>query len=209
LIGIGVFYRFFTQIYEEPKSISRQSKFHSSDYLIRGNIMNMEDLRAQYQQMSFEELQKLKREAALTDEVMAILSDVIDSKDPAKTEKELNKQVNDNKPVRNQNEKFCSECGAVINVKAEICPKCGVRQMAAPNAFSAVAPNGKNKLVAALFAILLGGIGIHKFYLGNIVWGIIYLIFCWTFIPAIIGLIEGILLLVMSDEEFIQKYGSA
>ena len=171
--------------------------------------MNMEDLRAQYQQMSFEELQKLKREAALSDEVMAILSDVIDSKDPAKTEKELNEQANDNKPVRNQNEKFCSECGAVINVKAEICPKCGVRQMAAPNTLSAVAPNGKNKLVAALFAILLGGIGIHKFYLGNIVWGIIYLIFCWTFIPAIIGLIEGILLLVMSDEEFILKYGTA
>ena len=30
------------------------------------------------------------------------------------------------------NEKFCSECAAVINVKAEICPKCGVRQMQAP-----------------------------------------------------------------------------
>ncbi len=26
---------------------------------------------------------------------------------------------------KNANEKFCSECGSLINVKAEICPKCG------------------------------------------------------------------------------------
>ena len=29
---------------------------------------------------------------------------------------------------KTENEKFCQECGALINVKAEICPKCGVRQ---------------------------------------------------------------------------------
>lgn len=106
-------------------------------------------------------------------------------------------------------EKFCSECGAIIKAKAEICPKCGVRQFPAPNILTALAPNGKSKLAAALFALLLGGFGIHKFYLGRIGWGIVYLLFCWTFIPAIIGFIEGILLLVMSDQEFNQKYGKA
>jgi ribosomal protein L40E len=60
-------------------------------------------------------------------------------------------------------EKFCFECGAVIRAKAEICPKCGVRQMPAPHSFSRVAPNGKSKLAAALFAIFLGGLGIHSF----------------------------------------------
>lgn len=30
--------------------------------------------------------------------------------------------------VKGPNEKFCSECAAVISIKAEICPKCGVRQ---------------------------------------------------------------------------------
>lgn len=30
-------------------------------------------------------------------------------------------------------EKFCAECGAIIKAKAEICPKCGVRQFASPN----------------------------------------------------------------------------
>jgi len=63
-------------------------------------------------------------------------------------------------------------------------------------------PKKKDKLVAALLAIILGSLGIHKFYMGKTVSGVIYLLFCWTFIPAIIGLIEGIDYLVISDEEF-------
>jgi len=106
-------------------------------------------------------------------------------------------------------EKFCSECGAVINAKAEICPKCGVRQMAKPTSFdlSGTAPNGKSKIAAALFAFFLGGIGAHKFYLGKIGMGIVYILFCWTFIPSFIGFIEGILFLTMSEEKFAEKYG--
>jgi TM2 domain-containing membrane protein YozV/ribosomal protein L40E len=108
-------------------------------------------------------------------------------------------------------EKFCSECGAIIKAKAEICPKCGVRQFAPPfvSSLTAVAPNGKSKLAAALFALFLGGLGIHKFYLGQTGWGILYLLFCWTLIPALISFIEGILFLVMSDSDFNQKYGGA
>lgn len=64
----------------------------------------------------------------------------------------------------------------------------------------------KNRLVAALLALFLGGFGIHKFYLGQTFKGIIYLIFFWTLIPAIIALIEAIVLLVMSDEDFNKKY---
>jgi TM2 domain-containing membrane protein YozV/ribosomal protein L40E len=104
-------------------------------------------------------------------------------------------------------EKFCSECGAVIRAKAEICPKCGVRQLPPPGIYIATSPNGKSKLVAALLALFLGGFGVHKFYLGRTGWGVAYLLFCWTFIPTVVGFIEGILLLVMSDSEFSQKYG--
>jgi TM2 domain-containing membrane protein YozV/ribosomal protein L40E len=104
-------------------------------------------------------------------------------------------------------EKFCQECGAVINAKAEICPKCGVRQMSPSSAMGSVTPNGKSKIAAGIFAILLGGFGIHKFYLGNVGLGILYLLFCWTFIPAFVGFIEGIIYLTMSDQAFIQKYG--
>jgi TM2 domain-containing membrane protein YozV len=108
-------------------------------------------------------------------------------------------------------EKFCSECGEIIRAKAEICPKCGVRQYAPSIATSlaTVAPNGKSKLAAALFALFLGGLGIHKFYLGQTGWGIIYLLLCWTLIPAFVGFIEGILFLTMSESDFIRKYGGA
>lgn len=65
----------------------------------------------------------------------------------------------------------------------------------------------KNRITAAIFAIILGGIGVHRFYLGQTGMGIIYLLFCWTGIPALIGLIEGILMLTMTDNEFKNKYG--
>lgn len=72
-------------------------------------------------------------------------------------------------------------------------------------------PNGvpatsKSKTTAGILAILLGGIGAHKFYLGKIGLGILYLVFCWTYIPAILGLIEGIIYLTSSDEKFYYKY---
>lgn len=50
-----------------------------------------------------------------------------------------------------------------------------------------------NKISYILFAIFLGGFGMHKFYSHKILIGILYVIFCWTFIPAFIGLVEGIL----------------
>lgn len=50
-----------------------------------------------------------------------------------------------------------------------------------------------NKVAYCLFAIFLGGLGIHKFYSGKVGMGVVYILFCWTFIPAVIGLIEGII----------------
>ena len=64
----------------------------------------------------------------------------------------------------------------------------------------------KNKMVAGLLAIFLGGLGIHKFYLGKIPIGILYLVFCWTYVPAIIGFIEGIIYLCSNDENFQLKH---
>lgn len=95
--------------------------------------------------------------------------------------------------------KFCSNCGATIDRKAEICPRCGVRVAPPPT-------GGKNKLVAGLLGILLGGLGIHKFYLGFTGWGIVYILFCWTGIPSLVGLVEGIIYLTMSDAAFAAKY---
>lgn len=64
----------------------------------------------------------------------------------------------------------------------------------------------KNRVVAGLLAIFLGSLGIHKFYLGKWGWGIIYLVFSWTVIPGILGVIEGIMYLISSDEMFQKKY---
>jgi TM2 domain-containing membrane protein YozV len=105
-------------------------------------------------------------------------------------------------------EKYCSECGAIIKAKAEICPKCGVRQASPFGNLNSIAPNGKSKLAAVLFAFFLGSFGFHKFYLGKTGMGVLYLLLCWTFIPSVLGIIEGILLLIMSDEDFVRKYGT-
>lgn len=64
----------------------------------------------------------------------------------------------------------------------------------------------RNRTSAAIFALLLGGVGAHKFYLGRVGQGFLYLMFFWTFIPAFIGFIEGIIFLTMSDAEFNAKY---
>lgn len=71
----------------------------------------------------------------------------------------------------------------------------------------APAPRQESKrIVAGILAILLGGFGVHKFFLGYTTPGIIMLLTCWTGVTGIIGLIEGILYLTKSDAEFIQTY---
>ena len=67
----------------------------------------------------------------------------------------------------------------------------------------------RSKATAGILAILLGGLGNHKFYLGKAGMGILYLLFCWSFIPAIVGFIEGILYLTMSEAVFNAKYNAA
>lgn len=67
----------------------------------------------------------------------------------------------------------------------------------------------KNRVVAALLALFLGGIGIHKFYLEEKTAGLLYLFFCWTGIPALLALIDSIRLLCLTDEEFEAEVSTA
>lgn len=63
------------------------------------------------------------------------------------------------------------------------------------------------KVISGILAILLGYLGIHKFYLGYTKEGIIQLILGLMFgIGGVIGIIEGIIYLTKSDEEFYQTY---
>jgi TM2 domain-containing membrane protein YozV/rRNA maturation protein Nop10 len=110
--------------------------------------------------------------------------------------------------------KTCPSCGESIFQAAETCPHCGTRQAStpAPHQAAPVPPQyyapepAKNKMVAGLLALFLGGIGAHHFYLGNIGMGILYLVFSWTFIPMLAGFIEGIMYLTTSDAKWIAKY---
>lgn len=119
---------------------------------------------------------------------------------------------------------LCPQCGAPVNVGVAKCEYCGAAiaapaQQAQPQAQpqqvvyvqqqvvnEKASWPVKSKIAAALLAFFLGGIGAHKFYLGQIGMGVVYLLFCWTFIPGIIAFIEFIILITMNDEKFENKY---
>jgi len=86
--------------------------------------------------------------------------------------------------------------------------------------FPSLIAGEKNRTIAALFAIVLGSFGAHKFYLGYNTQGIIMAALTisgwvltsvllgalWAWIPGIVGLIEGIIYLTKSDESFQETY---
>lgn len=114
------------------------------------------------------------------------------------------------------NRKHCFACAAILDVRAELCPKCGVRQPAMPGALPAgmvvlpaappVPTTTRSKTSAALLALFFGGLGVHKFYLGRGGMGVVYLLFCWTLIPSLIAFVEALILFGMSDVEFARTY---
>lgn len=114
------------------------------------------------------------------------------------------------KPLKEK--KFCNNCGAETTANQDICVKCGIKLGSAGSSNS----GEKSKLVAGLLAIFLGWAGIHKFYLGykspglimllvSIFGGIITLGIA-SFVIEIIGLIEGIVYLTKSDDDFEDIY---
>ncbi|MCA9707882.1 MAG: NINE protein [Myxococcales bacterium] len=67
----------------------------------------------------------------------------------------------------------------------------------------------KDKNVAAILALFMGSIGVHKFYLGRIGAGVLYLVFSLTFIPALLGLIDFFVLALMDKDEFDRRYNGS
>lgn len=67
---------------------------------------------------------------------------------------------------------------------------------------------GKEKVVAGLLAIFLGWLGIHYFYLGKTTAGILTIVLsaCTCGIWSLLMLVQGILMLTMSDADFEEKY---
>lgn len=76
-------------------------------------------------------------------------------------------------------------------------------------------PGSEKKIVSGILAILLGWLGIHKFYLGNNTEGIIMLVIGvggWflcgipTLVISVIGIVEGVIYLTKSDADFVATY---
>ncbi|MFP4144805.1 MAG: TM2 domain-containing protein [Phycisphaeraceae bacterium] len=73
-------------------------------------------------------------------------------------------------------------------------------------------PGAEKKIVAGITGILVGAFGVHKFVLGYNTEGIIMLLVtlltCGVggVVMGVIGLIEGIMYLIKSDEEFVETY---
>lgn len=66
--------------------------------------------------------------------------------------------------------KYCSNCGSKIDIRAEICPKCGVRQFF-PQSFQ---PQAKSPEVAAILSFLIMGLG--QIYCGEVGRGILFFV---------------------------------
>lgn len=129
-------------------------------------------------------------------------------------------------------ENVCPQCGAPIDPGASECRFCGEKivhqqaaqqmqqpmyqqpqpiiiQQAAPQmVYTAINPAWpvKSKVAAGVLAIFLGALGVHHFYLGKIGTGLLCLMFCWSGIPTLLGIIDGITILCSNDENFQLKY---
>lgn len=101
--------------------------------------------------------------------------------------------------------KYCVKCGNELSDDIKYCPKCGYKQYrdddnlsddlkgVASTESSNVSP--KSRLIAALLAWFLGAFGGHRFYVGKTQSAILMVVFFWTFVPAIIAVIDLIMIL--------------
>ena len=110
-----------------------------------------------------------------------------------------------------QGDKFCGNCGDETTPGQEVCVGCGHRLV------SKAASGAKSKMVAGILGILVGGLGIHRFYLGYTTMGIIMVAvqvagqilgpltcgigYALSGGVAVWGLVEGIMILVGSMNE--------
>lgn len=66
----------------------------------------------------------------------------------------------------------------------------------------------RHRFIAIILAFFLGWIGGHKFYLGQWVQGVVAVLLCWSGLPFLFGIIEGIVMLAMTDAAFDAKFNS-
>jgi TM2 domain-containing membrane protein YozV len=118
--------------------------------------------------------------------------------------------------------RYCTKCGAVNDESAQYCTTCqapmsspgGYQPMQSVNQGSSgpmtdwKSMGADKKIVAGICGILLGGFGVHKFILGYTTEGIIQIVITLVTCGAgsVVGLVEGIIYLTKSDEDFVRTY---
>jgi TM2 domain-containing membrane protein YozV len=123
--------------------------------------------------------------------------------------------------------RYCTKCGAVnedtaqycVNCQAQLTPVSGgyqpmqsVNQGASGAMTDWKALGADKKILAGILGIVVGAFGVHKFVLGYTTEGIIMLLItvltCGIFgvVSSIIGIVEGVIYLTKSDEEFVRTY---
>lgn len=122
--------------------------------------------------------------------------------------------------------RYCTKCGAVNDETAQYCVSCqaaltpvsGYQPMQSVNQGSSEAmtdwkaQGADKKVLAGVLGIVVGAFGIHKFVLGYTTEGIIMLLTTvltcgiLAIVPSVIGIVEGIIYLTKSDEEFVRTY---
>ncbi len=113
----------------------------------------------------------------------------------------------------------CQQCGAPNDSRNVVCLTCGnaLQMIGAPMqpAFLPKPPGSEKKILAGILGIVFGGLGIHKFVLGYTTEGIIMCVvyvagmfFCGlpALAIAIVGIVEGVIYLTKTDEEFVRTY---
>jgi TM2 domain-containing membrane protein YozV len=109
--------------------------------------------------------------------------------------------------AKNEGGEFCGNCGAAFSAQAvQAMPQPPLAQQQVVYGYAP--PMQSKKTLAGVLGIFLGGFGIHKFVLGYTTEGILMIVITifTCGIGSILGLVEGIIYLTKSDEEFVQTY---
>jgi TM2 domain-containing membrane protein YozV len=64
----------------------------------------------------------------------------------------------------------------------------------------------KNKDKAVKLAVTLGWLGGHRFYTGQTISAVAYLLFFWTLVPGVLSLIDAFFLARMTDDDFSDEF---
>lgn len=85
---------------------------------------------------------------------------------------------------------YCPNCGKPVTGETNFCPECGAPLKIANHQNQPASTNEDRWLIALILCILVGSLGVHRFYTGNIVTGVLMLITLggcgvWTIIDLI------------------------